>query len=76
MKLLAMMGDLILITYLIGLILMTVMNVSRSMFDPMILGEDKMGFWARQGMVFVWLLAMFSDSGIKAFRIIWTGDDK
>jgi hypothetical protein len=73
MKLLAMIGDLLLIVYIIGLILMTVMNVSRSLFDPMV-GTDKMGFWPRQGMVFIWLLALFSESGIEAFKIIWTGD--
>ena len=53
---------------------MSIINASRACFDPLIKGNDGMGWLARQGMVFIWPFAMFSESGIKAFRIIWTGE--
>jgi hypothetical protein len=73
MKMFAMLGDLVLFIYLAGVAVMTIINASRAMFDPYIKGQDEMGFMARQGMIFIWPFAMFSDSGQKAFGLIWKG---
>jgi hypothetical protein len=74
MKLLAVLGSIAIFVYIMGLILLSVMNVSRAMFDKYIQENEGFGFLARQGMVFIWPLALFSNSGQKAFKLIWFGE--
>lgn len=73
MKLLAILGSFALFVYLVVLIIMTVMNVSRTLFDPLIKGHDGHGFLARQGFLVIWPIAVFSRSGIAVFKLVWEG---
>lgn len=76
MKALAIFGSLAVFGYVFGVMLLTSVNVSRAFFDLCPDQEGRRGFWSRQGLIFLWPLAMLSENGRNAFALIWAGDEE
>jgi hypothetical protein len=74
MKLLALVGSLALFIYIIGVLTLTVHNISKSMWalDD---GEENrlVRFFMRQIVILLWPLMMVSEEGRHALHVIWTG---
>lgn len=75
MKILALIGNLILIIYLLGLISLTFHNISKTLFGHVYENESGIRFWMRQIMIILWPLVIASEEGRYALYVIWTGKD-
>lgn len=75
MRLLGLLGSLFLLVWFVGMIVLTWHNVSRWLFGQSYEPEPAVRFWMRQFIIFTWPLAIFSEQGHHAIRVIWTGRD-
>jgi hypothetical protein len=76
-KLLALMGDLFLIVWIVGILMLTFHNISKTVFGHTFEKEAGVRFWMREIMIILWPLVLASEEGRYALYVIWTGrDDK
>lgn len=75
MKFLAMLGSLLLIVWIVGMIVLTWHNVSKTVFGHVFEDEPGVRFWMRQILIIAWPLVIFSKEGHYALHVIWTGRD-
>jgi hypothetical protein len=75
MKLLAMIGSLILLVWIVGMLLLTFHNVSKTLFGHVFENEPGVRFFMRQILIILWPLVLASEEGRYALRVIWTGRD-
>jgi hypothetical protein len=74
-KLLALVGSLILFVYIVGVLLLTYHNLSKSMF-ALETGDNRLvRFFMREILVLLWILVLGSAEGRHALRVIWTGKE-
>lgn len=73
MRLLALSGSVLLAAYILGLIAMTAVNISKALFE---LNRDEQAyrFWARQGLIFLWPLVGITKEGRATLTTIWEGN--
>ena len=75
MRLLALIGSVLFIIYIVGFIMLTFHNISKGFFA---LGDDRIRltrFFMRQIIILLWPLVLASGEGRHALRVIWTGKD-
>jgi hypothetical protein len=75
MKLLALVGSLLLFVWIVGMLLLTFHNVSKTVFGHTFQHEPGVRFWMRQILIFLWPLVLASEEGQYALYVIWTGKD-
>lgn len=75
MRLLALLGSLGLMIYIIGVGFLTFHNVSRVLFGHTFEHEAGTRFWMRQLLILMWPLVLASEQGRYALYVIWTGKD-
>lgn len=75
MKLIAIAGSILLFIYLIGVILLTFHNISKTAFGHVFEDEPGVRFWMRQILILAWPLVLASEEGHYALYVIWTGKD-
>lgn len=72
MKLLAVLGSLLFVIYILVVLSLTVVNVSKMVFGD--LEERHTKFGMRQAMIMIWPLACITHEGRNMIRLIWDGD--
>lgn len=72
MRLLELIGSAFLITWFVGMIIMTAMNLSRFLFT-LEGGDQQTHFWSRQFTIFVWPLIALSSEGRLLLIMLWEG---
>lgn len=75
MRLLALTGSLLLLVYILGVIVLTCVNLSRWLFDLERNGEGER-FWRRQGIIFLWPLVIMTAEGRAVLIYIWNDLDE
>lgn len=75
MRLLALIGSLMLFVYIVGALMLTVHNVSKTLFGHVFENEPGVRFWMRQILILLWPLVLASEEGHHALKVIWTGRD-
>ena len=68
MKLIALVGSFLLFIYLLGVLVMTSVNVSRYLFSDEVTGEF---FWNRQLTIVLWPLIIISEEGRDTLTSMW-----
>jgi hypothetical protein len=75
MRLLADIGSLLLIIYIVSVLALTWHNISKTLFGHTFEHEPGVRFWMRQILILFWPLVLASEEGRYALYVIWTGKD-
>jgi hypothetical protein len=73
MRLLELVGSLALFVYIVTVVFLTSVNLSKFLFA--LHRERESHFWARQTTIFLWPLIIISREGREALAIIWQRED-
>lgn len=75
MKLLAIAGSILLFVWIVGVLLLTFHNISKTVFGHTYQDDPHIRFWMRQMLIIFWPLVLASEEGQYALYVIWTGKD-
>jgi hypothetical protein len=74
-RLLALIGSLMLLAWIIGMLVLTFHNISKTFFGHTFQDDPLVRFFMRQLLIVLWPLVLASEEGHYALYVIWTGRD-